>query len=42
MAKVQLGFRLRHDEISRIVEYLKTLTGEYRGAALKARSEGGE
>jgi cytochrome c peroxidase len=42
MAKVQLGFRLRHDEISRIVEYLKTLTGEYRGAALKVRSEGGE
>lgn len=34
MAKAQVGRRLRADEIDRIVVFLKTLTGKYRGQIL--------
>jgi cytochrome c peroxidase len=34
MAKVQLGRTLRADEIDLIVQFLRTLTGRYRGAPL--------
>jgi cytochrome c peroxidase len=34
MAKAQLGRKLSEEEISQIVAYLKTLTGEYRGKPL--------
>jgi cytochrome c peroxidase len=34
MAKVQLGRTLKADEIGLIVQFLRTLTGRYRGAPL--------
>jgi cytochrome c peroxidase len=34
MARAQLGRRLAPDEIDRIVDFLRTLTGEYRGRLL--------
>jgi cytochrome c peroxidase len=38
MAKVQLGQPLRAEEIDLIVQFLGTLTGEYRGAPLSPAS----
>jgi hypothetical protein len=38
MAKAQLGRKLEEGEISQIVTYLKTLTGEYKGKALTGPS----
>lgn len=40
MAKAQLGRRLREDEIDRIVAFLKTLTGKYRGKILAGPPSG--
>jgi cytochrome c peroxidase len=34
IAKAQLGRNLTADEIARIVEFLNTLTGQYKGATL--------
>jgi cytochrome c peroxidase len=39
MARVQLGRRLRPKEIDLIVEFLHTLTGEYRGRPLRVPSQ---
>lgn len=39
MARVQLGRRLRPHEIDLIVEFLHTLTGEYRGRPLRVPSQ---
>jgi cytochrome c peroxidase len=39
MARVQLGRRLRPQEIDLIVEFLHTLTGEYQGRPLRVPSQ---
>lgn len=39
MAKAQLGRKLETNEIARLVDFLQTLTGEYRGKMLTAASE---
>jgi cytochrome c peroxidase len=40
MGKVQLGKELARDEIELIVEFLRTLTGEFRGASLETAGAG--
>lgn len=40
MARVQLGKTLMPEEIDRIVQFLRTLTGEYRGAPIHAPPSG--
>ena len=40
MARAQLGRKLNENEISRLVAYLKTLTGEYKGTMLTRPSSG--
>jgi cytochrome c peroxidase len=37
MARAQLGTDLTADEIARIAEFLRTLTGEYQGKLIKSR-----
>jgi cytochrome c peroxidase len=39
MVRAQLGRRLAADEINRIVDFLETLTGEYRGKSLVAPTQ---
>jgi cytochrome c peroxidase len=39
MAKVQLGMQLGRDEVGWIVQFLRTLTGEWRGRPLRAATQ---
>ena len=42
MARVQLGKTLTPEEIDLIVQFLHTLTGEYRGASVQAPTSGAD
>lgn len=42
MARVQLGKTLTSEEIDRIVQFLQTLTGAYRGASVRAPTPGAD
>ena len=42
MARVQLGKALTTEEIDHIVQFLRTLTGEYRGAPVVAPTPGAD